>query len=974
DLQLEFSFAEEAPAISEPAPPMQTHFIGWADSLLKSSVRFLCDGWQSGPLDLTGDLIVVPTLHSGRRLREGLAIAAAERDAAVLPPMTVTAEFLTDRSRNGGGDNVADYGTSLMAMTGVLLKMNLNEYRGLYPVDPPDRNLAWALRSAREMISVRDLLSKSGLTLEQAGQKLIAAEMEAYRWEELAKLEKEWVKALTKLGKADPLAAKVKAAQSGTLPDEVRRLLIIGCPDLSDVQVQALEHYQSQVETHLLIAAPEERAEGFDRWGRPTFEHWESQEIGIEDTAHTIHTASDPSDQARTAARLIEGHREAARAVAVGVPDSEVTSPMAEQLQGLQTGSFDPAGDPVRRHGIFYLLGRTHELLESGSFHAFQQLIRVPDWSGALRRGVEAKTGDKVGAERFLRDVDALAMKALPDTLSDARSAAKVHFKKSPALSEGLAWVQAWNKRFIEEDFGTVLIDYLSTVFEKRVFEERDDKQAAFADVASAILQGIDSVETAVQALPDQLKVSDKLELLMELIRDKPVYQERHVDDIDLEGWVELLWEDAPHLLLTGMNDHQVPESIIGHAFLPDAARQVLGLSTNDDRFARDAYSFSSMLESRRGDTGRVDLVFGRQSDAGDPLRPSRLLFQCPDEELADRTLLLFTKENENPPPLPWSLAFPLKPEPLPEDAKIFQSVSVTGFRDYLNCPFRFYLTHGRKMREDDFAKVEMNAMDFGNLIHDTMEAMAKHEEVAKSTDASVIGDFFCEEMDRRLTRDFGSALTTPILVQQESARNRLRWWAAQEAEQRRQGWQIEEAEAVIGDESSPLVIDGMNIRGRIDRIEWHPQFGYRVLDFKVKSPDKKSVADFHLWNIKRTESPEDFADWMLMDPVAEGKPKRRWVDLQLPLYRMAMELSHPGEKVAVGYVTLGSKPSDVRLDVWDDFDEATLDSARRCAKGVVENIRNHVFWPPNEKTWRSGVDELFFGDVLGSVASEAIE
>ena len=122
------------------------------------------------------------------------------------------------------------------------------------------------------------------------------------------------------------------------------------------------------------------------------------------------------------------------------------------------------------------------------------------------------------------------------------------------------------------------------------------------------------------------------------VLEGETIYSERKAGAIDLQGWLELPWEDAPHLVVTGMNDGFVPEVAQGHAYLPDSARRLLGLRHNDDRHARDAYLFSSLLACRR-DYGRLDLVFGRLSATEEPLRPSRLLFACPPAELAERIL-----------------------------------------------------------------------------------------------------------------------------------------------------------------------------------------------------------------------------------------------------------------------------------------------------------------------------------------------
>ncbi|MEJ1972991.1 MAG: hypothetical protein WDM96_11190 [Lacunisphaera sp.] len=114
-------------------------------------------------------------------------------------------------------------------------------------------------------------------------------------------------------------------------------------------------------------------------------------------------------------------------------------------------------------------------------------------------------------------------------------------------------------------------------------------------------------------------------------------------------GW-SCCGEDAPHLVVAGLNDGRVPEAVTGDAFLPEALRVRLGLKTNEARFARDAYQLAALAASRPAGAGRLDLLVGKVSAAGDPLRPSRLLLLCADAELPKRVAALFRRWNRKVP------------------------------------------------------------------------------------------------------------------------------------------------------------------------------------------------------------------------------------------------------------------------------------------------------------------------------------
>ena len=138
--------------------------------------------------------------------------------------------------------------------------------------------------------------------------------------------------------------------------------------------------------------------------------------------------------------------------------------------------------------------------------------------------------------------------------------------------------------------------------------------------------------------------------MLLESVSREPVFAERLPEAVDIQGWLELAWEDAPHLLVAGVNEGKLPETIHGDLFLPNALRERLGLRTNAERFARDAWLMELLLCTRE-ETGRVEFFLGRQRAIGEPLKPSRLLFHCPDGQLPDRIARLFAELPPGPQP-----------------------------------------------------------------------------------------------------------------------------------------------------------------------------------------------------------------------------------------------------------------------------------------------------------------------------------
>jgi ATP-dependent helicase/nuclease subunit B len=437
-----------------------------------------------------------------------------------------------------------------------------------------------------------------------------------------------------------------------------------------------------------------------------------------------------------------------------------------------------------------------------------------------------------------------------------------------------------------------------------------------------------------------RLTVADWWDLALELFGAQSCADDKPPGALELQGWLELLFEDAPHLVVAGCNDGLVPEAVAGDTFLPETLRARLGLATGAVRLARDAYLLQAIAACRP----RLDLLFGRNSAAGEPLRPSRLLLRCADAALPGRVVRLFRDAEPAQPPPPWARAWRLE---VPRQAAPAR-LAVTALRTWLDCPFRFYLRHVRRMAAIDPEKEEMDARDFGTLVHAALEALAREEPLLACADAGVLREFLHAALARRARAKFGAAPGLPIVLQVESARQRLARAAELEAAERAAGWRT-----VAAEREFLLDVGGLGVRGKIDRIDRHERTGaVRVLDYKT-SDQPVAPAAAHLRAPRREEIPREWA------VAAGGDAPRIWSDLQLPLYERALAAEFGGG-VACGYFNLPRAIGESGVAMWDGFSTELKASAWRCALGAAAAIRAGEFGPPRELAAREAERDEF--------------
>jgi hypothetical protein len=437
------------------------------------------------------------------------------------------------------------------------------------------------------------------------------------------------------------------------------------------------------------------------------------------------------------------------------------------------------------------------------------------------------------------------------------------------------------------------------------------------------------------------VRLGDAIDLLLGEVAGEALGVETDAEAIEMVGWLELPLDDAPRLVVAGLDESSASSAFAGGLLAPPLRRS-LGLQDADTLHARDLYYVELLLASRE-----TTFVTGRRGAQGEPLAPRRILLAGATRELVETVLTFWGEsgsdaEQEEESPANRDSAFgPILPSP---DVPLPTRLPATAFRDYLACPYRFYLRHVLGLRQVLDLPRELPPGDFGRLLHGVLGRFARSA-AASSDDADTIARALDDLLQEEAVRRSGANPRVAVRLQLEQLRRRLRSFASWQAAQVRAGWSIDpdlvevRVEATLDVDGAPFVVSG-----RIDRVDRHPTAGVRLLDYK---------------SAEQSATPEQAHR-------AGGRGERRWVDLQLPLYelmlrqRAGMELT--GVEIELGFVNLGHRLSGDPLAVsgWTSSD---LDDARSTAHDVVRAIRARRFWPPGEPPSYSDGFEGLAGD-----------
>jgi ATP-dependent helicase/nuclease subunit B len=922
------------------------HFLGWTRTLADTVSSYLMPEKSAGPYSLRDTILVVPTSESGRRLRRAMAKRAEQFDSGVLTGRVITPFQLLDF------DNDTKRILTLFEETAVWLDIltpaRCHQLSALFPKTPRDIDFAWRRKAVRLLVDVRAQLAEAGFTSKMVAESEHVHAAEINRWRDIETLESVVIETLSGHGLKDRVAEQMEAAAHARPPDGIRRIVLCACPEIAPLLQQLLGRWSASVTVEILVHAPDSMSSAFDAWGCPVTSFWQSEAvIDLEHDHAQLNVVDTPKNQAEAVKRAMIEHKQWAESgqFAVGVPDEAVTPFIVAMLEEMGCPCFDPAGVPHRQHPIFQFIKAWRDLSGQKSYTSLREWVRLAHVLRFLQQFQGLSGGE------LLVELDEAQNACLPVNLDDLARYISANRADYPQLRTFIPWlVAALQTSELSGPFS--MLDRLSQIYQQTKLVPGIPDDDAFISVARDLVDTCDLVAQMKSRYPG-IRDADWIDLLLETSETRFLYPDTRQNAVELEGWLELPWNDAPLMIITGMNEGFVPASRFDDLFLPDSVREKLGLRCDATRCARDAYLLYALTESRRAD-GCLVLVSGRNSDKGDVLKPSRLFWRCPDDVMVRRTKIFFTPAAlvKTTPERFFSITLNTTPPDEQARKRLNRDAwNVTDFSAYLKCPYSFYLTRVLEMSPMDDAKEEMDDLDFGVLVHHALEIFGRDPATSRLRNAEKISKLLESLVHDTLMKTFGRRPPLVVELQAQSAVQRLRAFADLHVRDMEEGWSIVDVE-----KKYTAAFGNMSVRGKIDRIDRHADGRLRVLDYKTSDSAKKTPESIHLITPRAVDS-RPYVEIMCRFKNRKNETLRHWADLQLPFYHhFIMNEYGPDSKVEAGYLQLTKAVSDIKISLWPELDATLVQSAMDCAEGVLRDARAGIYGPP----LIDGVDDTF--------------
>jgi hypothetical protein len=791
---------------------------------------------------------------------------------------------------------------------------------------------------------------------------------EIKRWEALNSLKDEYHNILDKLEISDLQSARQFAVNQQTeneykkicneFKKQNKQFILVGLVDMNTLQKELVDKFSQFVSA--LIFAPPSYATFFDELGCIVPEKWLNEVIPIDDSQIEIVERSD--FEADAVLRRLSGSRNSnlsdgkftAGEISIVAANGETLPFFKRRFREANIKLSHFKGTELKHTPIFRFLDLLARFIKSQSFADLAELARHPDMYDFLKQKFTDEKINNKNYHKLLFALDQYCNKFIPDKIdgnwkSIYESDDKISQKELDDVIQK-TWIIVCNLIGIEindpknidkkresPEFWLDKIDAILNQFYNRNNRTITRETLDFIANAKRKINKIPRLPVLSPPLVPTMTFFETINLQLMLLNSEFIPPYPDADAIDLIGWLDTAMDDATLMIVSGMNDGFIPSCVIADSFLPDNIRVELNILDNKRRCARDVYALIVTINTRKSQN--VHLISSRNSIAGDPMIPSRLLFATddnnPDErlKLAKRVKRFFGEMPKQPKIIlegsvenNLSKSSKFRVPELPTLNLPTQKMRVTEFADYVRCPYRYFLKHRLGLFPIDDSAEEISPSGFGNLIHAVLCEFGGNESARDFDDEEIIKSFLKNKLFEIARKNFGEHPRAAIAVQLERAESRLEAFAKWQAKHRNEGNKILHVEFKLDknecEEKNYLKVDNgtMILTGRIDRIDYNEQnSSFTIIDYKTSD---------------KIKTPKE----------AYKKNDEKWLDFQLPLYKYILQqiVKFNNAKINLAYVNL-PKTNKVEMCV-ADWSENELNKAIEQAKEIVYKILSNDF------------------------------
>lgn len=406
---------------------------------------------------------------------------------------------------------------------------------------------------------------------------------------------------------------------------------------------------------------------------------------------------------------------------------------------------------------------------------------------------------------------------------------------------------------------------------------------------------------------------------------------------LQIMGFLETRMLDFENLIILSVNEGLLPASANNKSFIPFGLRKAFKMPHFTEQDSIYAYHFYRLLQRAKN----VSLIYNTELTIDGSGEKSRYILQL-THRIKNEKLPIQLNE--------FTVSIPLSTKVLqPREIRVAKSkevlakishllfehsnerpISPSFVLDYIECPLRFYLKRIKKLHKEDDVSNEIDAREFGNIVHHTLQHIYLPfigKALLKTDIITLKETKLAPQIDKEFEEELGlKAIAGKNDYQRYIIKNTLDRLLDKDAAQA--PFTIKGLELTLNNESFTLAVpikgNTIHLGGIIDRLDEIEREGAgsltRIIDYKTGKVNMQKSEVF-----KKPVPLENYVDNYFTKPDFK-------VAFQSYYYTLIYQRNHPNVEVTAGIYGLKSigngvqyvrnKPQGIPIELFDLFED----------------------------------------------------
>ncbi|MCF6357408.1 MAG: PD-(D/E)XK nuclease family protein, partial [Draconibacterium sp.] len=276
------------------------------------------------------------------------------------------------------------------------------------------------------------------------------------------------------------------------------------------------------------------------------------------------------------------------------------------------------------------------------------------------------------------------------------------------------------------ENYSRYFLEVLDVVYNKLNSTETNNKM--LLEIIYSIYQAIEKLESVIKNVTNEQnrEISEAVyfRLFSQYLGKVSVaFEGEPLSGIQVMGILETRCLDFKNIIILGLNENKWPRTYTAPSFIPFNIRKGFGLPGIDEQDAMYSYYFYRLIQRAKNVTATYSVV--KEGISTGEL--SRYGYQLQYDSAHQPKLVNLDFSFSNDPNKPIEIESSRQISNILLNKNTYEHpLSPSAINTYLQCSLRFYFRYVVGLPEPDEVKEEIDAIVFGNIFHDTIEAIYK--------------------------------------------------------------------------------------------------------------------------------------------------------------------------------------------------------------------------------------------------------